>query len=228
MEEVNARFSTRHSSTPFKMPTFHFNGSRLHRFVRVVRKLLPALFFFSKHRSTRICYQFCTRESKDRTRPRTRHKSTSYKRGVRALQYPRQIRTFCIIAYNMAPPTGRTVSIYTHPIQSVVILALLFIEASISLLTFAREHLVIIATIAAFPVVCSIIDTSPLTNHPIFLGVSGQTQFIAYWVVLGILSSVGLGSGLHTFVLFLGPHIVRVANTALSTGSTDFSAQINR
>ena len=37
-----------------------------------------------------------------------------------------------------------------------------------------------------------------------------QTRFIAYWVILGVLSSIGLGSGLHTFVLFLGPHILRV------------------
>ena len=34
----------------------------------------------------------------------------------------------------------------------------------------------------------------------------------AYWVVLGIASSIGLGTGLHTFLLFLGPFI---ANTTL-------------
>ena len=30
------------------------------------------------------------------------------------------------------------------------------------------------------------------------------------WLVLGIMSSVGLGTGLHTFMLYLGPHIIRV------------------
>lgn len=50
----------------------------------------------------------------------------------------------------------------------------------------------------------------------------------AYWLLLGILSSVGLGSGLHTFVLFLGPHIVRVATVALRHGRLDFSADIAR
>jgi len=34
--------------------------------------------------------------------------------------------------------------------------------------------------------------------------------FVIWWVGLGILSSIGLGSGLHTFVLFTGPHIVTV------------------
>ena len=31
-----------------------------------------------------------------------------------------------------------------------------------------------------------------------------------YWVGLGILSSIGLGTGLHTFILYLGPHIAQV------------------
>ncbi|CAK64980.1 unnamed protein product (macronuclear) [Paramecium tetraurelia] len=33
--------------------------------------------------------------------------------------------------------------------------------------------------------------------------------FMLYWLVLGIMSSVGLGTGLHTFVLYLGPHIAK-------------------
>jgi hypothetical protein len=32
-------------------------------------------------------------------------------------------------------------------------------------------------------------------------------RFGLWWVGLGVASSIGLGSGLHTFVLYLGPHI---------------------
>lgn len=46
-----------------------------------------------------------------------------------------------------------------------------------------------------------------------------------YWVGLGVLSSVGLGAGLHTFVLFLGPHIARVALTARECHSTSFAVR---
>ena len=35
------------------------------------------------------------------------------------------------------------------------------------------------------------------------------SYFIVWWVTLGVLSSVGLGTGLHTFVLYLGPYIAR-------------------
>lgn len=43
-----------------------------------------------------------------------------------------------------------------------------------------------------------------------------------YWVGLGILSSVGLGTGLHTFLLYLGPHIAAVTLAAYECNSTDF------
>uniref|UniRef100_A0A8C5C095 Vacuole membrane protein 1 n=1 Tax=Gadus morhua TaxID=8049 RepID=A0A8C5C095_GADMO len=44
----------------------------------------------------------------------------------------------------------------------------------------------------------------------------------AYWLGLGILSSVGLGTGLHTFLLYLGPHIASVTLAAYECGSVDF------
>ncbi|XP_069136462.1 vacuole membrane protein 1-like isoform X1 [Argopecten irradians] len=44
----------------------------------------------------------------------------------------------------------------------------------------------------------------------------------AYWVGLGVLSSVGLGTGLHTFLLYLGPHIASVTLAAYECSSVDF------
>ena len=38
--------------------------------------------------------------------------------------------------------------------------------------------------------------------------------FALYWILLGVASSIGLGTGLHTFVLYLGPHIARVTLAA--------------
>uniref|UniRef100_A0A0N5B9J6 Transmembrane protein n=1 Tax=Strongyloides papillosus TaxID=174720 RepID=A0A0N5B9J6_STREA len=44
----------------------------------------------------------------------------------------------------------------------------------------------------------------------------------AYWIGLGVLSSVGLGTGLHTFLLYLGPHIAKVTMAAYECNSLDF------
>ena len=38
--------------------------------------------------------------------------------------------------------------------------------------------------------------------------------FCIYWIALGVASSIGLGTGLHTFVLYLGPHIAKVSLAA--------------
>ncbi|XP_058057119.1 vacuole membrane protein 1-like [Anopheles bellator] len=46
--------------------------------------------------------------------------------------------------------------------------------------------------------------------------------FMFYWMGLGVLSSVGLGTGLHTFILYLGPHIASVTLAAYECSSLNF------
>jgi len=52
--------------------------------------------------------------------------------------------------------------------------------------------------------------------------VESQFWWCAWWVWLGILSSVGLGTGLHTFLLYLGPHIASVTLAAYECNTVDF------
>lgn len=42
------------------------------------------------------------------------------------------------------------------------------------------------------------------------------------WIGLGILSSIGLGFGMHTFVLFLAPHVASVTIAAHTCNTLDF------
>jgi hypothetical protein len=46
-------------------------------------------------------------------------------------------------------------------------------------------------------------------------------RFGLWWVGLGVASSIGLGSGLHTFVLYLGPHIAMFTIRATQCGRVD-------
>ena len=39
-------------------------------------------------------------------------------------------------------------------------------------------------------------------------------MWLLWWVGLGVLSSVGLGTGLHTFLIYLGPHIAQVSDSS--------------
>lgn len=50
--------------------------------------------------------------------------------------------------------------------------------------------------------------------------------FIFWWLGLGVASSIGLGSGLHTFVLYLGPHIAFFTLKATKCGRVDLKSAL--
>lgn len=50
--------------------------------------------------------------------------------------------------------------------------------------------------------------------------------FIIWWLGLGVASSIGLGSGLHTFVLYLGPHIAFFTLKATQCGRVDLKSAL--
>ncbi|KAL3381881.1 hypothetical protein AABB24_001797 [Solanum stoloniferum] len=49
-------------------------------------------------------------------------------------------------------------------------------------------------------------------------------RFGLWWLVLGVASSIGLVSGLHTFVLYLGPHIALFTIKSVSCGRVDIKS----
>lgn len=63
----------------------------------------------------------------------------------------------------------------------------------------------------------SLPSCSSSMNSPIKT-VENIAYFALYWIVLGVASSIGLGTGLHTFVLYLGPHIAKVAIASTHCG----------
>ncbi|KAI8341703.1 hypothetical protein BC941DRAFT_499262 [Chlamydoabsidia padenii] len=52
-----------------------------------------------------------------------------------------------------------------------------------------------------------------------------QVAWYGYWIILGVASSVGLGSGLHTFILFLGPYIAEVTLAVYECNTTSTMAR---
>ncbi|KAI9588973.1 vacuole membrane protein 1 [Glossina fuscipes] len=63
---------------------------------------------------------------------------------------------------------------------------------------------------------------TPGSHQVAFDFFKNNTWFVLYWTGLGILSSVGLGTGLHTFILYLGPHIASVTLAAYECNSLNF------
>ncbi|KAJ1548501.1 Vacuolar membrane protease [Cladochytrium tenue] len=59
-------------------------------------------------------------------------------------------------------------------------------------------------------------------HRPLIEKLERQAAWFGWWVILGIASSIGLGTGLHTFVLFLGPYIAKVTLAAYKCNGLDF------
>uniref|UniRef100_A0A0B7AX85 Vacuole membrane protein 1 n=2 Tax=Arion vulgaris TaxID=1028688 RepID=A0A0B7AX85_9EUPU len=59
-------------------------------------------------------------------------------------------------------------------------------------------------------------------HQQVVKSIEKKLLWCAYWIGLGILSSVGLGTGLHTFLLYLGPHIAAVTLAAYECKSINF------
>nr|XP_018898535.1 PREDICTED: vacuole membrane protein 1-like isoform X1 [Bemisia tabaci] len=81
-----------------------------------------------------------------------------------------------------------------------------------------------IALFSTLLVVIAIVVLSNVSGpHQDVLGkIKIQAWWCVYWLGLGVLSSIGLGTGLHTFVLYLGPHIAAVTLAAYECGSLNF------
>jgi vacuole membrane protein 1 len=61
----------------------------------------------------------------------------------------------------------------------------------------------------------------------ILCGQGDLIKFITWWLLLGIVSSIGLGTGMHTGLLFLFPHIIRVHSMAERCGDVNFNTWSN-
>ncbi len=64
-------------------------------------------------------------------------------------------------------------------------------------------------------------------HQPAFHESKIWAEFAFWWVGLGVLSSIGLGTGMHSGLLFLFPHIFFVVSTAEKCNNLDFDDRTN-
>ncbi|KAF9980166.1 Vacuolar membrane protease [Mortierella antarctica] len=117
------------------------------------------------------------------------------------------------------------ISLYTSPLTVLSFFFLYLLHEFRMLLVWivSQQYLLVI-----LPVVCAILYVVYQTDgahQPILEHAESGMIWYGYWILLGIASSVGLGTGLHTFILFLGPHIAEVTLAAYKCGNTDFDVR---
>jgi uncharacterized membrane protein YdjX (TVP38/TMEM64 family) len=113
----------------------------------------------------------------------------------------------------------------TQPFRTLkfFILAIIqYIKSSILYLLAKGGWLMLLSTVAAAIVILVVTIDGPHEKHVDEL--SRYARFGLWWMALGVASSIGLGSGLHTFVLYLGPHIALFTLKAMQCGRVDLKS----
>ncbi|KAK6130280.1 hypothetical protein DH2020_035993 [Rehmannia glutinosa] len=97
-----------------------------------------------------------------------------------------------------------------------------YLKRSVTYLLSHGSWFMLLSTIIVIPGVLLVTVDGPHEKH--VEEVLRYMRFGLWWVALGVASSIGLGSGLHTFVLYLGPHIALFAIKAIQCGRVDIKS----
>ena len=103
------------------------------------------------------------------------------------------------------------ITLLRHPLITTKYFTIILFNFIVKVLKFLQKKWL------AFTVLTILIVAPYLVKGPhqtILRSVEEIGYFSAYWIILGIASSIGLGTGLHTFVLYLGPWIAKVTMVA--------------
>lgn len=110
--------------------------------------------------------------------------------------------------------TNKEISLFSNPFETTYYFSLVVKEKIHDLLSFLYTHKV-------YPILLLFHVLASYLEHPFSSKLSELNSFFkfcAYWLALGIASSIGLGTGLHTFVLYLGPHIAKLVIASNACG----------
>lgn len=115
-------------------------------------------------------------------------------------------------------------TLYHAPILTIFTFCKAFLYYINKFIHYMSVHPVMIFFMLPMVVLYTILIQLPGQHIVIFEIVEYYLLFISWWVGLGILSSIGLGCGLQSGVLFMIPHIIKTCLTAQECQSTDFNS----
>ncbi|KAF9104222.1 Vacuolar membrane protease [Mortierella sp. AM989] len=117
------------------------------------------------------------------------------------------------------------ISVYTSPLTVISYFVLYLLhEFRMALLWIISQQYLLVVLPLLTAIVYFVYQTDG-AHQPLLKHAESGLIWYGYWTLLGIASSVGLGTGLHTFILFLGPHIAEVTLTAYKCGNIDFDVR---
>lgn len=114
--------------------------------------------------------------------------------------------------------------LWRRPAQTLYYFTLQLLTEMGNLLALLLKHTLLLVIVLGWLAMVAVLVQLDGPHQQYLVLIQSQVWWCLYWVGLGVLSSVGLGTGLHTFLLYLGPHIASVTMAAWECRSTDFPA----
>lgn len=113
--------------------------------------------------------------------------------------------------------------IWSSPLKTIWYFGAGMKDLGVDAIVYAAGHRITISLLIVASILAYAGYTTDNPYQQVFRKAESNILWYGYWVLLGVASSIGLGTGLHTFVLFLGPFIAKVAVVAQECGSLDFA-----
>ncbi|CAG8531392.1 9964_t:CDS:10 [Funneliformis mosseae] len=123
---------------------------------------------------------------------------------------------------NLLERQRSTISLYTSPVLVITYFLAYLIQQVKSAVEYAQLRKWVITSIPLLGILIQFALLIDGEHQIVIYQIQSYIFWYCYWIGLGIASSIGLGTGLHTFVLFLGPHIAEVTWAAYKCGNLDF------
>jgi vacuole membrane protein 1 len=115
-------------------------------------------------------------------------------------------------------------TLYNHPWKTVQVAFQGLLALIYHSFRYILYHQVFIYVLLPTSTVVFILHHFPGAHTPYLDNLKFGIEYVVWWVGLGILSSIGLGSGLQSGVLFLFPHIFKTCLAAQTCGTMDFDS----
>lgn len=118
----------------------------------------------------------------------------------------------------------RQLLLFQHPLSTLYYFGACAMSSAWNGLKWSTHHPVMLWCI--IPVIAAYAAVKPSGfAEPFVSEAEAWVQYVVWWVGLGVLSSVGLGAGMHSGLLFLFPHMLKVCLAAEKCGNLDFDVR---
>eukprot|EP00299_Pterocystis_sp_00344_P011729 c5521_g1_i1.p1 GENE.c5521_g1_i1~~c5521_g1_i1.p1 ORF type:complete len:432 (-),score=52.64 c5521_g1_i1:39-1160(-) len=118
-------------------------------------------------------------------------------------------------------------TVWRQPLRVGYHFMMVVVEKSIELAHWVASHRVKAFFLTVFVGIWQLLTHVEGVWTPIVAEANIDLWFALWWLLLGVASSIGLGTGMHSGLLFLFPHIFKVVRNAAECGHMGFDSRTN-